>query len=78
MVGSSSAPLGWGWSVRRFEQVISFLPNVIVAIIILAVAGAISGAIAGAVAKTMGDTPTGKVVATAIPVLVLGIAVSWR
>ncbi len=36
---------------------------------------AIAGAAAGAVAKLMGDTPTGKVAATAIPSLVMLIAI---
>jgi CBS-domain-containing membrane protein len=39
------------------------------------IAGAIATAVGGAVAKLMGDTPTGKVVATAVPVLIMGIAV---
>ncbi len=57
------------------NQVLAYLPNVIAAIIIFVVAAAIAGAVAGAVAKLMGDTPTGKVVATAIPALVMLIAV---
>jgi Conserved TM helix len=57
------------------NQVLAYLPNVIAAIIIFVVAAAIAGAVAGAVAKLMGDTPTGKVVATAVPSLVMLIAV---
>jgi hypothetical protein len=52
-----------------------YLPNVIAAVIIFVVAGAIAGAVAGLVGKLMGDTPTGKLVATIVPVLVMGIAV---
>jgi hypothetical protein len=51
-----------------------FLPNIIVAVLIFVAAGAISGAVGGLVAKTMGDTPTGKIVGTVVPVLVMGIA----
>lgn len=57
------------------NQVLNYLPNVIAAIIILVLAAVIAGATGGTAAKLMGDTPTGKAVATAIPVLVMGIAV---
>ncbi|MGI8900574.1 MAG: mechanosensitive ion channel [Nocardioides sp.] len=56
------------------NQVLSYLPNVIVAILIFVVAALISGAVAGGVAKVMGDTPTGKIVATIVPALVMVIA----
>ena len=57
------------------NDVLNYLPNVIVAVIIFVVAGAIAGAIGGLVARTMGDTPTGKVVGAVAPTLVMGIAV---
>jgi hypothetical protein len=57
------------------NQVLAYLPNVIVAVIIFVVAGAIAGAVGGLVTKAMGDTPTGKVVAAVVPTLILGIAV---
>ncbi len=57
------------------DTVLSYLPNVIAAVIIFVIAGAIAAAVGGAAAKLMGDTPTGKVVGTAIPALVMGIAV---
>ena len=57
------------------NQVLAYLPNVIVAVIIFVVAGVVAGAVAALVAKTMGDTPTGKVVASVVPALVLGIAI---
>jgi hypothetical protein len=63
-------------SVTAFmNQVLNYLPNVIAAVIIFVIAGAVATAVGGAVAKLMGDTPTGKVVGTAVPVLVMGIAV---
>ena len=56
------------------NQVLAYLPNVIAAIAIFVVAAALAGAIAGGVTKLMGDTPTGKIVATVAPALVLVIA----
>jgi hypothetical protein len=56
------------------NQVLAYLPNVIVAIVIFVVAAVIAGAVAASVAKLMGDTPTGKVVATIVPALVMVIA----
>src|SRR5215213_8459604 len=57
------------------NQVLAYLPNVIAAIIIFVVAAAVAGAVAAGVAKLLGDTPTGKIVATAVPALVMLIAV---
>jgi hypothetical protein len=56
------------------NQVLAYLPNVIAAIVIFVVAAAVAGAVAGGVAKLMGDTPTGKIVATIVPALVMVIA----
>jgi hypothetical protein len=55
--------------------VLNYLPNVIAAVIIFVIAGVIATAAGAAAAKLMGDTPTGKIVGTAIPALVMGIAV---
>jgi hypothetical protein len=52
----------------------AYLPNVLAAVLIFVVAVALSGAVAGFVARTMGDTPTGKVVGSVVPVLVMAIA----
>ena len=52
----------------------AYIPNLIAALLIFIVAGAVSAAVGGLVARTMGDTPTGKVVGTVIPVLVMSIA----
>jgi hypothetical protein len=56
------------------NQVLAYLPNIIAAIFIFVAAALIAGAIATGVAKTMGDTPTGKIVATIAPALVMVIA----
>jgi hypothetical protein len=51
----------------------AYLPNVLAAVLIFVVAVALSGAIGGFVARTMGDTPTGKVVGSVVPVLIMAI-----
>ena len=56
------------------NQVLAYLPNIIVAILIFVVAALVAGAVAAGVAKLMGDTPTGKIVATVVPALVMVIA----
>src|SRR5215218_4118760 len=56
------------------SAIYGYLPNVIAAVIIFVIAGAIAGAVAALVTKTMGDTPTGKLVATVVPVLIMAIA----
>jgi hypothetical protein len=50
-----------------------YLPNVLAAVLIFVVAVALSGAVGGLVARTMGDTPTGKVVGSVVPVLIMAI-----
>jgi hypothetical protein len=57
------------------NQVLAYLPNVIAAIVIFVVAAALAGAVAAGVAKLLGDTPTGKIVATAVPAIVMLIAI---
>ena len=54
--------------------VFDYLPKIVAALIIFVVAGAVATAVGALVAKTMGDTPTGKVVGTIVPVLVMAIA----
>lgn len=54
--------------------VYAYLPNVLAAILIFLAAGAIAGGVATLVDRTMGDTATGRVVKTVVPVLVMAIA----
>ncbi|WP_433786777.1 mechanosensitive ion channel family protein [Actinomycetospora sp. CA-101289] len=54
---------------------LSYLPNVIAALLIFLVAAAVAGAVGGLVHRTMGDTPTGRVARSAAPTLVMAIAV---
>jgi small-conductance mechanosensitive channel len=56
-------------------DVFNYLPNVIVAILIAVVAIPIAGGLAKLAERSWGDSPMGKMLATAIPALVLGIAV---
>ena len=56
------------------NDVLAYLPNVIVAILIFVVAALLAGAVAAAVTKLMGDTPTGKIVASVVPAIVMVIA----
>jgi hypothetical protein len=55
--------------------VFAYLPNVVVAILIFVVAGAISGWLGRSGTRLFGDSPTGKLAATVLPVLVMAIAV---
>ncbi|MBA2537480.1 MAG: mechanosensitive ion channel family protein [Actinobacteria bacterium] len=54
--------------------IFAYLPNVIAAVLIFVVAGAIAAGVAALVARTMGDTPTGKVIASVVPILIMAIA----
>jgi hypothetical protein len=63
-------------SVTTFmNQVLAYLPNLIVAVLIFVIAAALAGVVVAAVQKTMGDTPTGKLVETVVPGLIMAIAV---
>ena len=57
------------------NEVLAYLPNVVAAVIIFVIAAAVAGAIGGFVTRLLGDTPTGKVAATAVPTLIMVIAV---
>jgi len=56
-------------------DVFNYLPNIVVAILIAVVAIPVAGGLAKLAERTWGDSPMGKMMATAIPALVLGIAV---
>jgi hypothetical protein len=56
-------------------DVFTYLPNVVAAILIFVVAGAVAGWLGRAASRLMGDTPSGRLAATALPVLVMAIAV---
>jgi hypothetical protein len=69
-IGALGIPAATGF----MNDVLAYLPNVIVAIVIFVVAALISGAVAAAVVRFMGDTPTGKVAATVAPAVIMVIA----
>ena len=55
--------------------IVGYLPKVIAALAIFLVAVALAAGVAAIVGRTMGDTPTGKVLATVAPGLVMAIAI---
>jgi hypothetical protein len=59
---------------NAIDGVVSYLPNVIAAILILLVAIAIAGAVGGIAQRLMGGTMLGRLVQTAVPALVITIA----
>jgi hypothetical protein len=54
--------------------VYAYLPNVIAALAIFLIAGAIAAGVSTLASRFMGDTPTGRVVSTVAPILVMTIA----
>ena len=52
----------------------AYLPNVVVALAIFLIAGAVAAGVATLATRVMGETPLGKIVATAAPILVMTIA----
>lgn len=73
-VTAAIGALGIPAATSFMNDVLAYLPNVIVAILIFIVAALLSGAIAGAVVRFMGDTPTGKVVGAVAPAVIMTIA----
>src|ERR1700760_4194205 len=67
VITSAISTLGIPALTNFMNLVLSYLPNVIAALAIILVAAAIAGAIGGIVHRTMGDTPTGRVVRTGAP-----------
>ena len=66
--------LGIGALTDFVGGIVAYLPNVIAAILILLVAIAIAGAVGALAQRLMGGTMLGKLVQTAVPVLVITIA----
>lgn len=57
------------------QAIYSYIPNIIAALLIFLVASAVSAGVATLVNNTMGDTPTGKFIATGGPIIVMSLAV---
>ncbi|MEU4674655.1 hypothetical protein AB0F91_43580 [Amycolatopsis sp. NPDC023774] len=75
VISSAIGTLGIPPLTAFMNQVLSYLPNVLAALLIFIVAAAVAGAIGALVHRTMGDTPTGQVVRTLVPAMIMGIAV---
>ncbi|WP_239154544.1 hypothetical protein [Amycolatopsis sp. FDAARGOS 1241] len=75
VISSAIGTLGIPALTGFMDRVLSYLPNVLAALLIFIVAAAVAGAIGGLVHRTMGDTPTGKIVHTLVPAMIMGIAV---
>lgn len=75
VITSAIGALGIAAVTGFMNQVLAYLPNVIAAILIFVVAGLVAAAVGGLAYRTMGDTPTGKVVGAVGPTLVMAIAV---
>ncbi len=56
--------------------VVAYLPNVIAALLILVVGVAIAGAVGAFASRLAGDTTLGKLVGTAVPIVVVAISIS--
>jgi Conserved TM helix len=56
-------------------DVFGYLPNVVVAILIFVIAGALAGWLGRSSTRLLGNTPTARLAGTALPVLVMAIAV---
>ena len=56
------------------NNVLNYLPNVLVAILIFVVAAAVAGIAGSAASRVFGDRPTGRIVGAVVPALVMVIA----
>jgi len=74
VLGIAISVIGGSAADNFISSIVAYLPNVVVAILIFVLAGAIATAVAGLIARTMGDTPTGKVVGSVVPILIMAIA----
>ena len=70
----AASALGVDALTDAIEGVVAYLPNVIAAALILIAAIAIAGAVGGLAQRLMGGTTLGKLVQTAVPVVVVAIA----
>src|SRR3954471_11869049 len=56
------------------QSIVAYLPNVVVAILIFVLAGAIAPAASRLIAGALGETSTGRIAGTAVPVLIMAVA----
>jgi hypothetical protein len=69
------ASLGVNALNNFLADVFSYLPNVVAAILIFVIAGALAAWLGRSASRLLGDSPTGRLAATVLPVLVMAIAV---
>ena len=75
VISSAISALGIPALTGFMNLVLSWLPNVIAALLIFLVAAGVAGAVGGLAHRAMGDTATGRVVRAAAPALIMAIAV---
>ncbi|MEU4675189.1 hypothetical protein AB0F91_46450 [Amycolatopsis sp. NPDC023774] len=75
VISSAIGTLGIPALTGFMDRVLSYLPNILAALLIFLVAAAVAGAVGGLVHRTMGDSPTGRIVRTLVPAVIMGIAV---
>lgn len=56
------------------QGIYSYIPNILVALLIFMIASAVSAGVVTLVTNVMGNTATGKVIATAAPIVVMSLA----
>jgi Conserved TM helix len=56
------------------QSIVAYLPNVVVAILIFVLAGALAAAASRLIAGALGETSTGRIAATAVPILIMAVA----
>ena len=65
--------LGIGALDNFVAAIAGYLPNVLAAVLLFVVAVALSGAVGTFISRSMGETPTGKVLGAVVPVLIMAI-----
>jgi hypothetical protein len=56
------------------QSIVAYLPNVVVAVLIFVVAGALAAGASRVIAGALGETSTGRIASTAVPVIIMAIA----
>lgn len=75
VISSAIGTLGIPALTNFMNLVLSYLPNVLAALLIFIAAAAVAGAVSALAQRTLGDTPTGQVVRAGAPALIMAIAV---
>jgi len=73
-ISLAATALGINALTAFVASVYAYLPNVIAAVLIFLVAGVVAAGVATLATRFMGETPTGRIVAAAAPILVMTIA----